>query len=65
MPESLPWLEGNPMIFHVSREGVVWSVSLWLVALVWLYLLLYQWRAKARHSFSNESESIQGTFVKE
>src|ERR671924_1012836 len=23
MPESLPWLEGNPMIFHVSREGVI------------------------------------------
>jgi hypothetical protein len=46
MPDSLPWLEGNPMIFHVSREGVIWSVSIWLIALVALYLLLYQWRSK-------------------
>jgi hypothetical protein len=46
MPESLPWLEDNPMIFHVSREGVIGSVSLWLVALVLLYLLFYQWRRK-------------------
>lgn len=61
MPESLPWLEGNPMIFHVSREGVIWSVSLWLVALVLLYLLLYQWQVKARISFSNESDSVLGT----
>jgi len=38
------------MIFHVSREGVIWSVSLWLIALVGLYLLLYQWRRKARQS---------------
>ena len=57
MPDSLPWLENNPMIFHVSREGVIWSVSLWLVALVGLYLLLYQWRRKARQS--SESEVIQ------
>jgi hypothetical protein len=61
MPESLPWLEGNLMIFHVSREGVIWSVSLWLVALVLLYLLLYQWQMKARKSFSNESDSVLGT----
>jgi hypothetical protein len=61
MPESLPWLEGNPMIFHVSREGVIWSVSLWLVALVLLYLLLYQWQVKARKFFGSESESILGT----
>jgi hypothetical protein len=57
MPDSLPWLEDNPMIFHVSREGVIWSVSLWLIALVGLYLLLYQWRRKARQS--SESELIQ------
>jgi hypothetical protein len=54
MPDSLPWLEDNPMIFHVSREGVIWSVSLWLVALVGLYLLLYQWRRKARQSSTSE-----------
>ena len=48
MPESLPWLSNNPMIFHASREGVIGSVSLWLLGLVMLYLVLYQWRAKAR-----------------
>jgi len=61
MPESLPWLEGNPMIFHVSREGVSWSVLLWLVALALLYLLLYQWQVKARKSFSKKSDSVLGT----
>ena len=50
MPEMLPWLEGNPMIFHVSREGVLWSVSLWLIALVALYLVLYPWRRKTQRS---------------
>lgn len=48
MPASLPWLEGNPMIFHVSRLGVLGSVSLWLIGLVVLYLVLYQWRAKTK-----------------
>jgi len=47
MPDALPWLEGNPMILHVSREGVIGSVFFWLFALVLLYLALYQWRAKA------------------
>jgi hypothetical protein len=50
MPDMLPWLENNPMIFHVSREGVIWSVSLWLIALVALYLVLYQWRNKTQRS---------------
>ena len=48
MPESLPWLEDNPMIFHVSREGVIGSVSLWLLALVILYVLFYQWHATSK-----------------
>jgi hypothetical protein len=50
MPDMLPWLEGNPMIFHVSRVGVISSVSLWLLALVILYLVLYQWRRKTRET---------------
>jgi hypothetical protein len=48
MPDTLPWLADNPMILHVSRAGVIGSVSLWLAALVILYLLLYQWRAKTQ-----------------
>jgi hypothetical protein len=43
MPDTLPWLEGNPMILHVSRAGVIGSVLFWLLALVLLYLVLYQW----------------------
>lgn len=48
MPDILPWLEGNPMILHASRSGVIGSVSLWLTALVVLYLLLYGWRQKSQ-----------------
>lgn len=44
MPDALPWLEDNPMILHVSREGVIGSVFFWLIALVLLYFVLYQWR---------------------
>jgi len=43
MPDALPWLDGNPMIFHISRTGVILSVVLWLGALVALYVALY-WR---------------------
>jgi hypothetical protein len=43
MPESLPWLDANPMIYHVSREGVLLSVLFWLTGLVMLYVWLY-WR---------------------
>jgi hypothetical protein len=42
MPEALPWLSGNPMIYQASRAGVIWSVAFWLMALVILYLFLYQ-----------------------
>jgi hypothetical protein len=44
MPASLPWLAGNPMIYHVSREGVLWSVLFWMLTLVVLYIALYQGR---------------------
>ena len=44
MPETLPWLAGNPMIYHVTRTGVIWSVVFWMLALVVLYVALYQWR---------------------
>ena len=44
MPASLPWLDGNPMIYHVSRTGVIWSVIFWMLTLVILYFVLYHWR---------------------
>ena len=54
MPESLPWLDGNPMIYHVSREGVLLSVLFWITALVILYIWLYLRR--------NERQPIQISF---
>ena len=48
MPESLPWLDSNPMIYHVSREGVLLSVLFWLAGLVLLYIWLY-WRRIEQH----------------
>ncbi len=50
MPDVLPWLEGNPMILHVSRAGVIGSVLFWLLALVLLYFVLYQWRTKKQQN---------------
>jgi len=44
MPDTLPWLAGNPMIYQVSRAGVIWSVVFWMMALVALYIWLYQLR---------------------
>ncbi len=50
MPDVLPWLEGNPMILHVSRAGVIGSVLFWLLTLVLLYFVLYQWLAKKQQN---------------
>ena len=44
MPEHLPWLDANPMIYEVSRTGVVSSVLFWMAALIVLYVMLYEWR---------------------
>lgn len=48
IPASLPWLEGNPLIHSVSRQGLISSVAFWLVALVVLYAVLYLRRRKPR-----------------
>jgi hypothetical protein len=44
MPESLPWLKDNPMIYASSRTGVITSVLFWLITLVILYIILFLWR---------------------
>jgi hypothetical protein len=41
MPDALPWLNGNPMIYHASRTGVLLSVFFWMVILMLLYVWLY------------------------
>jgi hypothetical protein len=50
MPDVLPWLEGNPMILHVSRAGVIGSVLFWLLDLVLLYFILYQWQTRRQQN---------------
>ena len=47
MPHLLPWLDGNPMIYHASRAGVLLSVLFWFTALALLYIGLY-WRRNDR-----------------
>jgi hypothetical protein len=46
MPESLPWLKDNPMIYTSSRSGVITSVVFWLGALVILYIVLFIWQKR-------------------
>ncbi len=50
IPESLPWLANNPMIYQSSRTGLIVSVVFWLSALAVLYLVVYrQPRAYSKH----------------
>ena len=42
IPESLPWLANNPMIYQSSRMGLIGSVLFWLIALIIFYVLLYR-----------------------
>ena len=42
IPDSLPWLENNPMIYQVSRAGLLSSVMFWILILIALYIILYE-----------------------
>lgn len=42
IPESLPWLANNPMIYQSSRMGLIGSVLFWLTVLIILYAFLYR-----------------------
>ena len=53
VPEALPWLANNPMIYHSSRPGLISSVVFWFVMLGILYFVLYEW--KSRRLELNES----------
>ena len=46
MPESLPWLKDNPMIYTSSRSGVISSIVFWLGTLVILYIVLFIWQKR-------------------
>jgi len=44
IPDSLPWLANNPLIFQSSRTGLIVSGIFWVFALSILYLILYEWK---------------------
>ena len=44
IPEALPWLANNPMIYHSSRFGLIFSVLFWFAFLATLYFFLYIWK---------------------
>lgn len=52
MPEALPWLDTNPMIYQATRAGVITSVIFWLSALAVLYFFLYWWKSKEPQTVS-------------
>jgi len=41
MPEMLPWLSNNPLIYGHSRASLIGSVLFWIVALAVLYIVFY------------------------
>ncbi len=55
MPASLPWLDGNPLIYASSRAGVISSVLFWSAALIILYVVLYLWRRRPARGTGIES----------
>jgi hypothetical protein len=52
IPDSLPWLDPNPMIYDTSRLGLVFSVLFWLAMLVVMYFLLYVWKKDRSRSLA-------------
>jgi|SRR5687767_1136049 len=46
MPNELPWLDPNPLIYQATRSGVLGSVLFWMVALALLYFAMYVWKIK-------------------
>lgn len=44
IPDALPWLTNNPMIYHSSRFGLIFSVIFWIVVLGVIYFFLYEWK---------------------
>lgn len=46
MPNELPWLDPNPMIYEATRTGVLASVAFWMVMLAGLYFVMYIWKSR-------------------
>jgi hypothetical protein len=41
MPEMLPWLSNNPLIYGISRTTLIGSVLFWVAVLAILYIVFY------------------------
>ena len=41
MPDMLPWLSNNPLIYGSSRAALIGSVLFWIAVLVALYIVFY------------------------
>ena len=48
MPEKLPWLNSNPLIYGDSRATLIGSVLFWIAVLVVLHFVLYFKRGNRR-----------------
>ena len=48
MPEKLPWLSSNPLIYGESRATLIGSVLFWIAVLVVLHFVLYFKRGNRR-----------------
>jgi hypothetical protein len=59
VPESLPWLSNNPMIYGSSRTGVISSVLFWLAALVILYIALFVWKKRPTQGPNKQAPTLQ------
>lgn len=57
LPESLPWLSNNPMIYASSRTGLISSVLFWMVALVILYFALFLWQKRPIGELNNQLQT--------
>jgi hypothetical protein len=56
MPVSLPWLQGNPMIYGSSRWEVIASVLFWIGILITIYIVLYVWRKDQPKKMHDEAQ---------
>lgn len=42
IPDTLPWLDKNPMIFDISKMGLLSSALFWMVALAIFHMIFYR-----------------------
>ncbi len=59
VPASLPWLDGNPLIYQSTRLGVISSVVFWLALLAVLYVGLHLWRRWPGNKTSMATPSLK------